>query len=53
LGDLNYSLLLPRPDAMPRTIAERTRRVYDSVAPVYPVSTFFFHSKAHDYALRH
>ena len=53
MGDLNYSLLLPRPDAMPRTIAERTRRVYDSVAPVYPVSTFFFHSKAHDYALRH
>jgi len=38
---------------MPRTIAERTRRVYDIVASVYPVSTFFFHSKAHDCALRH
>ena len=38
---------------MPRTIAERTRRVYDLVASVYPVSTFFFHSKAHDFALRH
>jgi ubiquinone/menaquinone biosynthesis C-methylase UbiE len=38
---------------MPRTIAERTRRVYDMVASVYPVSTFFFHSKAHDCALRH
>jgi len=38
---------------MPRTIAERTRRVYDLVASVYPVSTFFFHSKAHDCALRH
>jgi len=38
---------------MPRTIAERTRRVYDMVASVYPVSTFFFHSKAHDCALKH
>jgi len=38
---------------MPRTIAERTRRVYDMVASVYPVITFFFHSKAHACALRH
>ena len=38
---------------MPRTIAERTRRVYDMVSSVYPVSTFFFHSKAHECALRH
>jgi ubiquinone/menaquinone biosynthesis C-methylase UbiE len=38
---------------MPRTIAARTRRVYDLVASVYPVSTFFFHSKAHACALRH
>ena len=38
---------------MPRTIAERTRRVYDMVSSVYPVSTFFFHSKAHDCALKH
>jgi ubiquinone/menaquinone biosynthesis C-methylase UbiE len=36
-----------------RTIAERTRRVYDSVSSVYPLSTFFFHSKAHGVALRH
>jgi len=53
LSDLNYSLLLPRADQMPRTIAERTRRIYDAVASVYPVSTFFFHSKAHQCALRH
>jgi ubiquinone/menaquinone biosynthesis C-methylase UbiE len=53
LSDLNYSLLLARPDAMPHTIAERTRRIYDSVASIYPVSTFFFHSKAHACALRH
>jgi ubiquinone/menaquinone biosynthesis C-methylase UbiE len=38
---------------MPRTIAARTRRVYDLVASVYPVSTFFFHSKAHECALKH
>ncbi len=53
MSDLNYSLLLPRADRMPRTIADRTRRVYDVVASVYPLSTFFFHSKAHDCALRH
>jgi ubiquinone/menaquinone biosynthesis C-methylase UbiE len=38
---------------MPRTIAERTRRIYDSIAKVYPVSTFFFHSQAHKCALEH
>ena len=53
MSDLNYSLLLPREDQLPRTIAERTRRVYDSVASIYPVSTFFFPSKAHACALRH
>jgi ubiquinone/menaquinone biosynthesis C-methylase UbiE len=53
LGDLNYSLLLPRVEQMPRTIAARTRRVYDVLSSVYPLSTFFFHSKAHACALRH
>jgi ubiquinone/menaquinone biosynthesis C-methylase UbiE len=53
LSDLNYSLLLPRADQMPRTIADRTRRIYDIVASIYPVSTFFFHSRAHACALRH
>jgi ubiquinone/menaquinone biosynthesis C-methylase UbiE len=52
LSDLNYSLLLPRADRMPRTIAERTRRVYDVMASVYPASTYLFHSKAHACALR-
>lgn len=37
---------------MPETIAERTRRVYDLLAGVYPVSTYFFHSKAHSCVLR-
>ena len=53
LSDLNVSLLLPRTDRLPRTIAGRTRRIYDSVASVYPASTFFFHSKAHACALKH
>ncbi len=39
------------PDRLPVTIARRTRRVYDIVAGVYPLSTMFFHSKAHRYAL--
>lgn len=52
MSNLDYPLLLPRTDRhLPRTIAERTRRVYDRMAAVYPVSTFFFHSKAHRVAL--
>lgn len=38
-------------DQMPETIADRTRRVYDRLALVYPLSTMFFHSKAHEKAL--
>ena len=29
------------------TKAEKTRQVYDAVSLVYPLSTFFFHSRAH------
>jgi len=36
---------------MPTTLANRTRRVYDRLAAVYPVSTMFFHSRAHRCAL--
>jgi ubiquinone/menaquinone biosynthesis C-methylase UbiE len=32
---------------MHSTIVNRTRRVYDKLAVVYPLSTMFFHSKAH------
>jgi ubiquinone/menaquinone biosynthesis C-methylase UbiE len=52
LSDWNYSLLLPRAEQMPRTIAGKTRRIYDAVSAVYPASTFFFHSRAHQCALR-
>jgi ubiquinone/menaquinone biosynthesis C-methylase UbiE len=53
LSDLNYSITLPRAQGMPRTIAERTRRVYDSISAIYPASTFFFHSRAHRSLLQH
>src|SRR5208337_2456893 len=33
------------------TLADRTRRVYDRMAAVYPVSTMLFHSRAHRCAL--
>jgi ubiquinone/menaquinone biosynthesis C-methylase UbiE len=36
---------------LPATLAERTRRVYDRLAAVYPLSTMFFHSRAHRCAL--
>lgn len=53
MSDFNYSLPLPRrAERLPATIAERTRRVYDALAAVYPVSTMLFHSKAHKCALR-
>jgi len=34
-----------------KTIAKRTKRVYDHLAPMYPASTYFFHRKAHKIAL--
>ena len=53
MSDLNYSITLPRAQGMQRTIAERTRKVYDRISTIYPASTFFFHSKAHTCLLRH
>ena len=34
-----------------KTILERTQKIYDLVANIYPASTFFFHSRAHRRAL--
>jgi len=36
---------------LPATLAQRTRRVYDRLAAVYPLSTMLFHSRAHRAAL--
>ena len=33
------------------TLSDRTRRVYDRLSAVYPLSTMFFHSRAHRCAL--
>ena len=38
-------------NGLPATLAVRTRRVYDRLAAVYPLSTMFFHSRAHRCAL--
>ena len=32
---------------LPATLAVRTRRVYDRLSAFYPLSTMFFHSRAH------
>jgi len=38
-------------NGLPATLADRTKRVYDRMAAVYPVSTMLFHSRAHRCAL--
>ena len=38
--------------AIHQTIADRTKRVYDRLAFLYPVSTYLFHSKAHRVAIQ-
>ena len=38
-------------NGLPATLAERTQRVYDRLSAVYPLSTMFFHSRAHRCAL--
>lgn len=38
-------------NGLPANLAGRTRRVYDRLAAVYPLSTMFFHSRAHRCAL--
>jgi ubiquinone/menaquinone biosynthesis C-methylase UbiE len=44
--------VLPRVNrAARRSIPERTRRVYDMLAGIYPVSSMLFHSRAHKVAL--
>lgn len=40
-----------RTERIPVTIANRTRRVYDLLAGVYPLSSYLFHARAHRLAL--
>ncbi|MGE5644413.1 MAG: class I SAM-dependent methyltransferase [Acidobacteriota bacterium] len=51
MGDIETAVLALGSQRLPRTIADRTRRVYDRMACVYPASTFFFHARAHRRAL--
>jgi ubiquinone/menaquinone biosynthesis C-methylase UbiE len=39
-------------NGLPATLVGRTRKAYDRMAAVYPVSTMLFHSRAHRRALR-
>ncbi len=48
---LNTDGLALTRDRLPHTIAARTRRVYDILSTIYPLSTYFFHAKAHKAAL--
>ncbi len=38
-------------DRLPQTIAARTRRFYDVVSTIYPLSSYMFHARAHKVAL--
>jgi ubiquinone/menaquinone biosynthesis C-methylase UbiE len=55
LDRLTLSIAAPPPpetrDRLPETISDRTRRVYDAMAVVYPLSSLLFHSKAHRVAI--
>ena len=48
---MDLTLTSLRADRLPKTIADRTRRVYDRMAFLYPASSLLFHSKAHRRAL--
>lgn len=51
LDKLEYSITPWPTNGLPATLAHRTRRVYDRMATFYPLSTMFFHSRAHRCAL--
>lgn len=51
MNRLEESLPAWAANGLPATLAGRTRRVYDRLAAVYPLSTMFFHSRAHRRAL--
>ncbi len=51
LRNLDTEVVSLQREGIPRTIAARTRRVYDILSAVYPLSTHFFHSRAHKLVL--
>ena len=51
MNKLEYAITAWPANGFPATLADRTRRVYDRLAPVYGISTQLFHSRAHRRAL--
>jgi ubiquinone/menaquinone biosynthesis C-methylase UbiE len=51
LNRLEESLRTWPVNGLPETLAGRTRRVYDRMAALYPLSTMLFHARAHRCAL--
>ncbi len=51
MNELENSLPAWAVNGLPATLADRTRRVYDRMAAVYPLSTMLFHSRAHRFAI--
>ena len=51
MNKLEYTITAWPVNGLPATLADRTRRVYDRLAPVYGISTKLFHSRAHRQAL--
>jgi ubiquinone/menaquinone biosynthesis C-methylase UbiE len=51
LEKLEYTIATWPNNGLPTTLASRTRRVYDRMSAVYPISTMLFHSRAHRCAL--
>lgn len=47
MNRIEYSITRWPTGGAPATLTDRTRRVYDRLAGVYPVSTMLFHSRAH------
>ena len=51
MSKLEYTITAWPVNGLPATLADRTRRIYDRLAPVYSISTRLFHSRAHRRAL--
>ena len=51
LSKTEYSLGEATPVELAETPSRQTRRIYDLVAPLYPLSSILFHSNAHRHAL--
>ena len=51
MNKLEYSITAWPSNGLQKTLAHRTRRAYDRMAKLYPISTMLFHSHAHRCAL--